>query len=109
MLVDAGLTLIETVALDAHGEPVALNQLKVRADPDAPVMQRGTYVHRAHRGHRLGLGVKLTGLAALAEQAPQTRVVRTWNAIDNAPMLAVNDRLGFVPLEDMVSMIGELD
>lgn len=109
VLVDAGLTLIETVALDAHGEPVALNQLKVRADPDAPVMQQGTYVHRAHRGHRLGLGVKLAGLAALAEQAPQARVVRTWNAIDNAPMLAVNDRLGFVPLEDMVSMIGELD
>ena len=52
--------------------------------------------------------MKLAGLAALAEHAPGPRVVRTWNAMDNAPMLAVNDRLGFVPLEDMVSLIGEI-
>jgi hypothetical protein len=51
----------------------------------------------AHRGHRLGLLVKLAMLDFIAEQEPQVTVIDTWNATSNAPMIAVNDALGCTP------------
>jgi hypothetical protein len=33
---------------------------------------------------------------ALMQECPATTTVRTWNADDNAPMLAVNQALGYV-------------
>lgn len=53
-----------------------------------------TLVSRPHRGHRLGLLVKLAGLQELSARSPRTRFVSTWNARENAPMIAVNDALG---------------
>jgi GNAT superfamily N-acetyltransferase len=54
-----------------------------------------TVVHPEHRGHRLGLAVKLANVDVLARQAPDVRVIVTGNAAVNAPMIAVNDMLGF--------------
>ncbi len=54
-----------------------------------------TIVHPEHRGHRLGLAVKLANLEALAEEAPAVRRIVTGNAAVNAPMIAVNDMMGF--------------
>ena len=58
--------------------------------------QQDTLVMREHRGHGLGLRMKAAGTLALMEGSPATTSVRTWNADDNAPMLAVNHALGFV-------------
>lgn len=52
-------------------------------------------MHPAHRGHRLGLAVKLANLDALADVAPSVRRIFTGNARVNAPMIAVNDLMGF--------------
>ena len=49
--------------------------------------------HGVHR-HRLGLLVKLAALQELAVRSPRTRFISTWNAQENAPMIAVNDLLG---------------
>ena len=46
-------------------------------------------------GHRLGLAVKIANLDLLAEKAPAVRLIVTGNAQSNAPMIAVNDMLGF--------------
>jgi GNAT superfamily N-acetyltransferase len=48
-----------------------------------------------HRGHRLGLLMKLANLRALTAASPVTEQVGTWNAEANAPMIGVNDALGF--------------
>jgi hypothetical protein len=61
--------------------------------------QWDTIVSREHRGHRLGLLVKLANLRLLREVSPKTRYLNTWNADDNAPMVAVNDALGYRPVE----------
>ena len=53
-----------------------------------------TLVSAEHRGHRLGTLVKLAGLQALAAESPSSRSISTWNAQENAPMIAVNDALG---------------
>ena len=55
-----------------------------------------TVVHPEHRGHRLGLAVKLANLEALAgSRARDVRLIVTGNAAVNAPMIAVNDMMGF--------------
>lgn len=67
------------------------------AHPDHPhqAWQWDTLVLPEHRGHRLGLAVKLANLEYLQRERPTTRVVSTGNAADNAPMIAVNEALGF--------------
>jgi GNAT superfamily N-acetyltransferase len=57
--------------------------------------QYDTSVVPEHRGHRLGLRLKLGMLAWLAECEPQLRVVNTWNAATNEHMIAVNEALGY--------------
>ena len=66
-------------------------------------MQSGTFVVGEHRGRRLGLGLKLANLVALQEARPQVREIFTGNNRENLPMVAVNEALGFQPVE----IIGE--
>ena len=50
---------------------------------------------RAHRGHRLGLLLKLDMLRWLAEAEPQVEQIDTWNAESNDHMIGVNEALGY--------------
>ncbi len=50
---------------------------------------------REHRGHGLGLAMKVANLRAVTERHPGVRSISTWNAAENAPMIAVNDEMGF--------------
>jgi GNAT superfamily N-acetyltransferase len=80
---------------DATGEIAAWTELCV--DPDAPewAYQLATVVLPAHRGHRLGLLVKIGNLELLGRTAPQVRRVTTGNASSNEHMIAINEQLGF--------------
>ncbi|MFZ0250290.1 MAG: GNAT family N-acetyltransferase [Acidimicrobiales bacterium] len=77
------------------GRLVACTELCIGAGSPAQAFQMLTVVVPAHRGHRLGLAVKLANLAQLAERAPDVRLIVTGNASVNAPMIAVNDMMGF--------------
>jgi GNAT superfamily N-acetyltransferase len=57
--------------------------------------QWDTLVVRAHRGHRLGMALKVANLRALRDAALPATEVNTWNATTNAPMIAINQQLGF--------------
>ncbi|MGI4893897.1 MAG: GNAT family N-acetyltransferase [Janthinobacterium lividum] len=59
------------------------------------LLQWDTLVLREHRGHRLGLLLKLACLRAAVADVPQAQRVTTWNAISNIPMITVNEALGF--------------
>ena len=48
-----------------------------------------------HRGHRLGLLVKIAMLDLLAAHQPAVRHIETGNAGGNAHMIAINEQLGF--------------
>jgi hypothetical protein len=56
-------------------------------------------VEGEHRGHRLGLLVKAENLRMLRRHFPDTMTVTTWNAVSNRHMIAVNEALGFRPVE----------
>ncbi len=64
---------------------------------DEFVHQDDTLVLREHRGRRLGMLVKTANLQRLAIERPAVRRIGTWNAEENAPMLAINVALGFRP------------
>jgi GNAT superfamily N-acetyltransferase len=57
--------------------------------------QADTAVARSHRGHRLGLLLKIDALRWLAQAEPQLELVETWNNVDNRFMIDVNEALGY--------------
>ena len=94
----SGRRVVESVVrhLDS-GALVAFTELAVSEGSPQLAYQLSTLVLPEHRGHGLGLAVKLANVAALQRFLPEVTSVRTWNADDNRHMLAVNDALGFVP------------
>ena len=76
-----------------------MTDLGVNRSRQEVAYQWDTIVERDHRGHGLGLVIKANNLALLCETALGVRWVNTWNALSNTHMVAVNDRLGFVPVE----------
>jgi GNAT superfamily N-acetyltransferase len=85
-----------TVALDGDGRVVAYSDLVVPGTDPRWIYQWGTLVDRAHRGHRLGVAVKVANLRAFQAAHPEDRRrIVTWNAEVNAHMIDVNERMGF--------------
>ena len=58
--------------------------------------QDDTAVVGEHRGHKLGLRLKIEMLRRLRERHPAIGQIDTWNAESNTHMLAVNNALGCV-------------
>ena len=79
----------------ASGRLVACTELLVSEESPDQAGQMLTVVHPEHRGHRLGLAVKLANLDALTRAVPAVRAIYTGNAAVNAPMIAVNEVMGF--------------
>lgn len=82
---------------DDTGELAALTEMVV--DPEDPGWgyQLLTVVTREHRGHRLGLLLKVAMMDLLMTAEAQLERVVTTNAESNEHMVAVNDALGYVP------------
>ncbi|MEQ6902516.1 GNAT family N-acetyltransferase [Nocardioides sp. YIM 152588] len=98
VLVAQGRTVVRTLAVAASGEVAAYTDLVVPSADPTWVFQWGTLVDPAHRGHRLGIAVKVANLVELQRRglADGRRLV-TWNAEVNGPMIGINEQLGFVP------------
>ncbi|TCC26633.1 GNAT family N-acetyltransferase [Kribbella speibonae] len=82
----------------ASGELAAYTQMGGTPETPDRLNQYDTYVRRTHRGHRLGIAVKGPNLRALQAGVALPAVLHTWNAPENAPMIAVNSKLGFRPV-----------
>lgn len=91
--------LLTTVVLHvATGQLAGYTELDVPAESHRPVEQVDTLVLKNHRGHRLGMLLKLTNLRELATRFPDHRFVESMNAEDNRHMLDVNEAIGFKPI-----------
>ncbi|MEJ7832104.1 MAG: GNAT family N-acetyltransferase [Nocardioides sp.] len=93
-----------TMAIDASGEPVGMTELFINESAPHRVFQGGTVVLPGHRGHRLGLAVKVASHRALLAEFPDAQWIVTANADVNAAMNVVNDRLGFRVVERCLEM-----
>ncbi|SDD64641.1 GNAT family N-acetyltransferase [Glycomyces harbinensis] len=96
-----GDSLIRTIAV--RGGEVAANTLIYTHEGQEHADQAITIVDPAHRGHRLGLLVKLANLRQLREHFGHVHTVWTGNADTNANMAAINDLLGYRPVDARVS------
>jgi hypothetical protein len=96
-----GRTAIESIAVDNQGVVAAWTCLVVAADPGRPGQVEGTLVLAEHRGQRLGATVKVASLLAAREQGVSSRV-RTSSDDQNSWMRAINEELGFVPVESEI-------
>jgi GNAT superfamily N-acetyltransferase len=80
------------------GHLVGFTELSVPAGAGRAASQEDTLVLREHRGHRLGMVLKIANLYQLARTFPEVPSVTTFNAEENRHMLDVNEALGFVPM-----------
>lgn len=79
---------------DPSGTLVGYTELSI--PPGVDVARQGdTVVEVAHRNRGIGRWVKARMLLRLMDERPDVLRVRTDNAASNAPMLAINDALGF--------------
>jgi GNAT superfamily N-acetyltransferase len=92
-------TLYTTIALAPDGTVVGHTQLVVPNDDSGRAFQWDTLVLPEHRGHRLGLALKVANTRELSAAHPEVDRIDTWNAVQNGPMVAVNVELGYRILE----------
>lgn len=94
--VERGTRTWNTIAVDpSTGAVVAQTDITIDEHRPAAGFQQSTIVHRDHRGHRLGMRVKIANLRFLAADGAPAQRIHTWNAGENAHMLAINEALGF--------------
>ena len=103
-LKEQGRTVYITLATIGEGDAVqavAHSVIAVPADGvDEPHLhQWATLVRRGHRGHRLGLATKAANLRAVQKNHPERTLLHTSNSAMNGPMVAINERIGFRPVE----------
>jgi len=86
-------------AVAADGDLVAFTDIGVYVQRPSVAEQWNTIVDPDHRGHRLGLGVKVANLRNLLRAVPGALRLETWNAIENSRMIAINELLGYQVVE----------
>ncbi len=57
--------------------------------------QGDTAVARTHRGHRLGMLLKIDMLHWIGDEHPEVEIIETWNNADNRYMIDVNEAIGY--------------
>jgi hypothetical protein len=91
-----GRVRLTTVAVHrSTGDVVAYTDLMLPSGAPGMAWQWGTLVHREHRGHRLGMAVKIENLRRLQADHPERRRVVTGNDDTNSWMVSINEDLGF--------------
>jgi GNAT superfamily N-acetyltransferase len=95
-----GRTWSTAVAVErATGEVVAWTEVAVDEGAERDGHQGITIVDPAHRGHRLGLLLKLVNLRQLRAHFPGLEYIWTDNADVNAPMIAINELMGYTTVD----------
>ncbi|HEY3528118.1 MAG TPA: GNAT family N-acetyltransferase [Nocardioides sp.] len=100
--VEIGVIPLEAAAVAPDGSVVGLTGLQVSTHDPRVAHVGVTMVLPEHRGHRLGLAMKLATHRALRADFPECRLVVTSNADVNEHMNAVNQALGYRVVEHLL-------
>jgi GNAT superfamily N-acetyltransferase len=78
---------------------VAMTEISVSRSRPQIAYQWGTIVEPEHRGHRLGMLIKVANLRMLERELTGVETMETQTAKVNAPMIAINSAIGFRAVE----------
>jgi hypothetical protein len=104
----AGRHVLAVAAVAPDGTMAGLTEIALNKYAPHRGFQSGTLVLPDHRGHALGLAMKVANHRATRAAYPDCRVLLTGNAGVNAAMNAVNDRLGYQEVERCTGVQKEL-
>ncbi|MGH3424276.1 MAG: GNAT family N-acetyltransferase, partial [Nocardioidaceae bacterium] len=96
-------TVHTTVAVHVGGTLAGHSQLVVPGTDVVNAHQWDTLVVPEHRGHRLGLALKARNLLEAGPALGSRTRLHTWNAVENTPMIDINEQIGF----RLVEYVGE--
>ena len=88
---ETGGTWIIIVTMENNGEISGLTELRYNPAFKNVIKQELTGVKEKYRGKWL----KASMLLELRKQLPEVKIIRSENVINNAPMISINDKLGF--------------
>lgn len=92
----SGTRALIAVAIAPDGSLAGNSEVHIQRTAGTTIgWQENTLVMPEHRGHRLGLALKVATHRLLREQAPGLRVLATWNSHVNPWMIAINQKLGY--------------
>lgn len=92
---DSGRTRWTVLVRDPDGACVGGTEIAFEPDNPSKAFQQNTGIDPPHRGIGLAKWAKGAMLERVRDERPEVHRVRTGNAFSNAPMLAINDAMGF--------------
>lgn len=105
----SGHQYVTSVAFAEDGSLVANAQAEVSRGASCTLaLQANLIVTDTHRGHRLGMAVKLEGLRLLNEHFTDTKAIATWNSRVNQQALGLNRKIGFRQIGREVAYQGQV-
>jgi GNAT superfamily N-acetyltransferase len=108
-LLESGRSRWTVLVRDPDGTCVGGTEVTFDHGNRNTVFQQNTGIDPEHRGFGLAKWVKAAMLERIRDERPEVRVVRTGNAFSNAPMLAINDALGFKVVSTRTEWQAEVD
>lgn len=99
-----GRHVFAVAAVAPDGTMAGVTEAMVSDHAPTRGFQSGTLVLPEHRGHALGLAMKVANHQALRTAFPECQILMTGNAGVNAAMNAVNERLGYREVERCVEV-----
>ncbi|MFI6679525.1 GNAT family N-acetyltransferase [Kribbella sp. NPDC050470] len=98
--IDRNYLALVTMAHTLSGAPAGYTLMYLPRADASHAQQDDTLVLREHRGHNLGMHLKLANLDQLAKHRTKQRYLHTWTAQSNGAMQIVNNRFGFQVVEE---------
>jgi mycothiol synthase len=94
-LLEAGRMRWTALVRDPTGACVGGTEVTFEPGEPTVILQQNTGIDPAHRGLGLAKWAKAAMLDRIRHERPEAERIRVDNAFSNAPMLAINDILGF--------------
>ncbi len=108
-LIEAGRERWACFVRDPHGNCVGGTEVTFEPWEPSTVLQQNTGIDAAHRGLGLAKWAKAAMLDRIRRDRPDAERVRAGNAFSNAPMLAINDALGFKVINTRTEWQADVD
>ena len=104
-----GYTHLTFFTQEPNGDISGLTEMVYNPERATFIQQLLTGVQEKYRGRGLGKWLKAEMLLKTKEMFPEVEIIVTDNATTNAPMISINNRLGFKPHKESITAQIKID